>query len=164
MDVPIPDSYRVTEGLLAGEYPGARDPSVAALRLRAFEAFGITHFVDLTHSDDALEPYESVLVPPARRIAYPIVDLGTVTSARMTCILDELDEALGAGGSVYLHCWGGIGRTGIVVGCWLLRHDRDAGDVLARVAALRANVGDAHRPSPETDVQRELVEAWIPGR
>ena len=27
-------------------------------------------------------------------------------------ILDAVDRALAAGRNVYLHCWGGIGRTG----------------------------------------------------
>lgn len=30
--------------------------------------------------------------------------------------------ALAAGQTVYVHCYGGIGRTGTVVGCWLVRH------------------------------------------
>ena len=40
----------------------------------------------------------------------------------MKRILDDVDEAIAGGGLTYVHCWGGIGRTGTVVGCWLVRH------------------------------------------
>ncbi|MFZ5949388.1 MAG: fused DSP-PTPase phosphatase/NAD kinase-like protein [Candidatus Rifleibacteriota bacterium] len=29
---------------------------------------------------------------------------------------------MAAGKPVYVHCWGGLGRTGVVVGCWSRRH------------------------------------------
>ena len=34
-------------------------------------------------------------------------------------VLTLIEEAL-VRGAVYVHCWGGIGRTGTVVGCWLV--------------------------------------------
>ena len=37
-------------------------------------------------------------------------------------ILDRIDAALGEGQKVYVHCWGGSGRTGTIVGCWIRRH------------------------------------------
>ena len=63
--------------------------------------------------------------------------MGVPTIPHMTRILDEVDGALADGGSVYVHCWGGIGRTGTVVGCWLVRHGLDDGDAVARIAELR---------------------------
>ena len=36
----------------------------------------------------------------------------------MVAILDSLDTAIADEHTIYLHCWGGIGRTGTVVGCW----------------------------------------------
>jgi protein-tyrosine phosphatase len=82
----------------------------------------------------------------------------------MTRILDDVDAALEAGGSVYVHCWGGIGRTGTVVGCWLMRHGLDGGDPLARIADLRRNLPAASVASPETLAQRTMVSAWKRGR
>jgi protein-tyrosine phosphatase len=35
----------------------------------------------------------------------------------MTTILDAIDESMTAGKPVYVHCWGGMGRTGTVIGC-----------------------------------------------
>jgi protein-tyrosine phosphatase len=162
--LPILDSYVVSDRLLAGEYPGSQDAASAARRLRAFADHGVTTFVDLTHPADALAGYEHLLPVGARRIAHPIVDLGTTTVPHMTRILDDLDAALGAGDGVYVHCWGGIGRTGTVVGCWLVRHGLDDADPLRAIARLRRGVPDAWAASPQTEAQREMVTAWKPGR
>jgi protein-tyrosine phosphatase len=161
--LPIRDCYPVHPGLLAGEYPGASDPEVAAQRIQRFERHGVTHFVDLTHPADLLDPYEQHLAT-ARRLPHAIVDMGTPTIPALTRILDDVDAALADGGSVYVHCWGGIGRTGTVVGCWLVRHRLDGGDAIARIAELRRRVLDARMPSPQTTAQRALVRAWKPGR
>ena len=162
--LPIRDSYRVVDGFLAGEYPGSSDPGEAARRLRAFAAHGVTLFVDLTHPADALEPYDRLLDDGARRVSHPIVDLGTTTIPHMTRILDDVDSAIENGAGVYVHCWGGIGRTGTVVGCWCVRHGLAAGDPIRRIAALRRDVSDAYVPSPQTSAQRAMVSAWKPGR
>jgi len=164
VSLPILDSYVVTEGLLAGEYPGAADREATDRRLRAFTESGIITFVDLTHPADALAPYEHLLPAGGRRIAHPIVDLGTTTVPHMTRILDDVDGGLAEKRSVYVHCWGGIGRTGTVVGCWLVRHGLDEGDPLRTIARLRRGVPDAWAASPQTAAQRAMVTGWKRGR
>ena len=99
LDAPHPDSYRVADGFLAGEYPGSADPDQAARRLRAFADHGVTLFVDLTHPGDPLEPYDALLGGGARRASHPIVDMGTTTVPHMTRILDEVDSAIEDGGT-----------------------------------------------------------------
>ena len=101
---------------------------------------------------------------PARRLSHPIVDMGTTTIPHMTRILDDVDAALRVGASVYVHCWGGIGRTGTVVGCWLMRHGLDEGDPIARIAELRRSVAGAHVASPQTPAQCAMVTSWKRGR
>jgi hypothetical protein len=164
VEIPIRDCYRVADGLLAGAYPGSSDPELAVRRLRSFARSGVTLFVDLTHPADPLEPYAPLLGAGARRTSHPIVDFGTPTIPHMTRILDEVDVALADRQTVYVHCWGGIGRTGTVVGCWLVRHALDRGDPIARIAALRRDVSDASVESPQTAAQRAMVRAWKPGR
>ena len=90
--------------------------------------------------------------------------MGTTTVPHMTRILDEVDSAIEDGGTVYVHCWGGIGRTGTVVGCWLMRHGLDAGDPIRRIAELRRDVWDAFVASPQTAAQRAMVSGWKQGR
>jgi hypothetical protein len=160
--LPTRDSYRVADGLLAGAYPGSLDPADTRRRLQAFSDHGVSIFLDLTHPADPLEPYELWLGPGTRRVAHPIVDMGTTTIPHMVRILDDVDGAIGAGASVYVHCWGGLGRTGTVVGCWLRRHGLDAGDAIARIAELRRDLRDASFASPQTAAQCAMVTAWKP--
>lgn len=164
MHLPIEDSYRVAERFFAGAYPGSYDEIDAERRLGAFARHEVGVFVDLTHPADSLEPYDRWLSPTARRISHPIVDFGTTTIPHMTRILDDVDTALDDGATVYVHCWGGVGRTGTVVGCWLVRHGLDDGDPLARIAELRRSLWDARTISPQTVAQREMVTSWKRGR
>ena len=91
----------------------------------------------------------------------------------MVEILDAIDDDLAGGHNVYVHCWGGVGRTGTVVGCWLIRHGyATADDVLEMISDLR--IGDAGRGpnagprearvSPETLDQVDFVVGWEQGR
>jgi protein-tyrosine phosphatase len=79
----------------------------------------------------------------------------------MRNILDEIDTAISQNKSVYVHCWGGKGRTGTVVGCYLARHGYAQGQaVLDLIEKLRYNDPEVSRPSPETRQQREMVTTW----
>ncbi len=81
----------------------------------------------------------------------------------MTRILDDVDAALAEGGTVYVHCLGGVGRTGMVVGCWLVRHRLDEGDAVPTISRLRRGLPDAWAASPQTPAQRAIVSTWKPG-
>ena len=164
VELPIRSSYWAAEGLIAGAYPGSLDAIASQRRLRAFADHDVTIFVDLTHPADGLEPYDRLLVPSARRIPHPIVDMGTTTIPHMARILDDVDAALADGRTVYVHCVGGIGRTGTVVGCWLMRHGLDHGDPIRRIATLRRDVESAWMSSPETAAQHAMVTEWKRGR
>ena len=49
---------------------------------------------------------------------------------------------------MYVHCWGGIGRTGTVVGCLLAADGMDCDQLLAAIAALREGTRKAAAPEP----------------
>jgi len=162
--LPVRDSYRVADAFLAGAYPAAIEPAESFRRMRAFARYGVTRYVDLTHPTDPLESYERWLGPGVSRISHPIVDMGTTTIPHMARILDDVDRALDDGATVYVHCWGGLGRTGTVVGCWLVRHGLDGGDPLGRIGELRRDLPGGSLASPQTAAQREMVTAWRPGQ
>jgi ADP-ribosylglycohydrolase len=165
---PLENSYWVEPGrFLAGEYPAAGPEQVARGRLRKLLDAGIGCFIDLT-SPGELEPYERWLPGPYGRDAVtylrkPIPDHALPgQSAHTAEILDEIDAALAEGRTVYLHCRAGIGRTNLVVGCWLARHGLAGEAALERLNQLWQSSGRARAwPSvPETDAQVEYVRAW----
>jgi hypothetical protein len=170
-DTPAPpiDCYWVIPGkLLAGEYPGTRllyDPLLTR-KLDYLLKQKITYFLDLTEPG-ALTPYQEALFQEAGRLGctveyhrFPIPDYGVPSQTQMAGLLDWLDAALEAGQAVYVHCWGGIGRTGTVVGCFLVRHGLTGAQALARLAELRTGLRDTWRRSPESDEQWQMVLEW----
>lgn len=83
----------------------------------------------------------------------------------MKAILDDIDAALERGGVAYAHCWGGRGRTGTVVCCWLIRHGLAAPN--QAVEKMHTLIGDRIHdfiPTPENDQQRLFVEQWCTGQ
>jgi protein-tyrosine phosphatase len=137
-------------------------------RLTAFLNAGFDTFFDLTREGE-LPAYLPDLLEEARTYGrqvryrrFPIGDFGLPTPAQMTDILDALDAALAEGRRVYLHCWGGIGRTGTTVGCYLVRHGLGGQQALDRLMELyrTAEQSLVHPRSPETDAQAEFVRNW----
>jgi protein-tyrosine phosphatase len=160
---PIPNSYWVVPGrLLAGEYPAAREENRARRKLAAFRHAGIRCFVDLTEEGEyGLPPYAAIAAEGgAEHRRFPIPDLGVPTPSGMRSILDHIDTALERGKNVYVHCFGGIGRTGTVVGCYLVRHGTEPDEALASIARWREGTPDGRRHSPETAEQQNVVLGW----
>ena len=168
-DHPISNSYWVRPGrLLAGEHPGARDDRQSPQRLRQLLEAGVNFFLDLTEAGEyGLEPYLDLLRGEAQALGLevehqrmPIQDRGTPTSGQMTRILDAIDTALEAGRTVYVHCYAGIGRTGTVVGCYLVRDGKSGQAALEEIAHLRRDIPSGWTTSPETAAQRRMVRDW----
>ena len=178
---PTSRSYWVVEGrLMAGAYPGKKEagetggrPEVTQQLLDAGTDVFVNLTEDLPGGGDRLDRYDEHVVGRADIIRLPIRDLDAPTVDHMVDILDAIDGCLAEGRTVYVHCWGGVGRTGTVVGCWLIRHGyATADDVLEMISDLR--IGDAGRGpnagrgetrvSPETPEQVDFVVGWEHGR
>jgi hypothetical protein len=156
---PIAGAYWVDPGrLLAGEYPAADDVMFTRERLAQIGAAGIAVYLDLTEEGE-LAPYAHLL-DGARHVRMSIPDMGTTSPERYRAMLDVVDESLSTGAGVYVHCYGGVGRTGTVVGCWLRRHGLDDGDPIGRIAALRSGLVDGWLASPQTPEQCRVVLDW----
>ena len=95
---------------------------------------------------------------------FPVRDGDAPADEQMTKILDITDDALMQGRKVYLHCYGGRGRSGCVAGCLLARHGIAAGvDALNLLAEIRYEHG-LFMPSPESEAQRQIVADWREGQ
>lgn len=140
--------------LMAGPHPSAPDDEAAtAERIRRLLLAGITFFLDLTEPGE-IAPYAPLLPGKIMYRQLSIPDMHAPTSDHMRRILDFIDAGLMDGRVIYLHCMAGIGRTGTVVGCHLVRCG------MAGEAALKMIAERAHCESPETDAQRRLVLRW----
>ena len=148
--------------LLAGEYPGAKDPQKAAEKIRTLLDAGIDSFVDLTEAGETtwggapMVPYSDDL--GARYARFPIPDTSVIDDAGYDRILAHIRAELDAGHRVFVHCWGGKGRTGTVVGAWLI--DRDGlrfPEVLDRMQELRDGTRKAGQSVPDTPEQAEVL-------
>jgi hypothetical protein len=106
-----------------------------------------------------------------RYLHCPIVDLSVprTTDALFGLLDGVLAHYERGGGGVYVHCWGGRGRAGLVGGCLLalLCDELDADAVLREVQAgydARAGAGampTALKRSPQTEAQRKYLASIV---
>lgn len=165
--------YQATPYLWAGEYPGSKDQDTALTKLEFLVNKGVRHFIDLTHPLDNLERYNNLfpeihartgIMPDYVRI--PCKDRSVFRSQQgMLNALTSIQVHQKMNMPVYVHCIGGIGRTGTVIGCWFVELNNTPEWSLARVQELyKYNMPKAeiHPRSPETGEQVEYVKNWKP--
>ena len=177
-DLPYPfeHTWWVHPGqILAGPYPGTPDSDATRRRLGALLDTGVRCIVNLQQKDetgrggmpfpdytatvDQLGQQRGVTVACHR---YAIPDAGIPGAALMREILATMQAAVERGDVVYLHCWGGHGRTATVAGCWYREVGLSGQESLDRIAAARRHDQYLHRASPETDDQCRFVREWQP--
>jgi len=165
---PDPNTYGVVRGkLLAGEYPGAIDSEGARRKLRRFLEAGVRHFIDLTEAGE-LKPYAELLAEEAGSIAtsyerIPIRDVSVPKEPQTVArVISAIDRAIVEGGITFVHCWGGVGRTGLAVACWLQEQGRTPDEALAELSKKWCTSAKSERKpsSPETPEQVKWVKEW----
>lgn len=167
MDRVLPDTYWVVPGLLlAGRYAGAVGERAARTRIGRLLDAGIRVFVDLTEEGELPSYYEFLRDAAiggrfgVRYVRWPIADRAVPDDNEVCETLEMIERAVAAGQPVFVHCWGGIGRTGTVIGCWLAQNGYAGDAALQRLKELRDGCADSFWDSPENERQREFVRGW----
>jgi len=177
---PIPNSYWATPYLVACEFPYCPlTPTQIARKhtkqkLDALLLAGVQTFFDLTEPHE-LFPYYPHLSARCALLGidvdsieyhnFPIRDRSLPESIEFVRdILTVLRDNERRGRISAVHCRGGIGRTGLVVGCWLVECGvaKDGDDALRMIAEEWKMVEKCKRfpCSPETGPQFEFVKSF----
>jgi protein-tyrosine phosphatase len=142
----------------SGRYPGHVYERDAADDLAAMHRMGVVRLVLLVE-DDELERWSDPRLVELGDAAgvevrrHPIPDGGAPSVEAMDIIQAEVDEAR-AGGDVAVACMGGVGRTGTVAACALVRAGLTPAAAIARVREVR------HPEAVETREQERLVRTY----
>lgn len=163
MNRPLPNSYWVIPGrLLAGEYPIGGDYSEARSRLARFREAGINDFIDLTEKGE-LPAYRHLLPVYTRYQNSPIADSGVPASAtQVQGLLSDIHAAVEAKHCVYVHCRQGIGRTGLIMGCYLADAARDGNAAIEELNQLwqQSERAKSWPKIPQTTQQADYIRRW----
>lgn len=156
------NSYQVAPLIWAGSYIGLPSSDDAPNQIVWLLQKGIHLIIDLTSHDDQLPRYTDALAACAPHIThkqFPMIDGSIPSEVQMVAILKAIDEAVALEHGVYVHCWGGFGRTGMVVACWYKRQEQNGTAALKRIQQARCEIKSS-RPSPDYSVQVGFVMRW----
>jgi hypothetical protein len=162
-DRPLPNTYWVVpRRLLAGEHPAGNDTVASRARLARLHAAGVDTFVDLTEKGE-MPAYRHLLPKGTLYLHSAIVDTRVPNNLSQTReLLADIQSALDGGRCVYVHCRAGIGRTGLVVGCYLANQQ---GNGTSAIKTLNQLWRQSERAStwptvPQTPEQADYIRHW----
>lgn len=171
--VPIKNSYIVDKALniYAGEYPGDKYGENAENKIQQMYNFGVRYFIDLTEERE-LVPYDTLLPADCTYTRFPIRDVDIPRNTDdVHKMIDQILELSKIGrGSVYIHCWGGVGRTGTIVAClyaYLMKDEGLSNDKLYERALKKLRdcftmcPKSKYRTTPETKAQCAFIRKFV---
>jgi protein-tyrosine phosphatase len=173
--IPFERSYWVLPNkLLAGEIPSAKSGSSKLEKIQGLldcnidVVINLMEEIEVDYNDEIIEDYSPILIQEAAKrnrkvevFRFAIEDLSIPTEQQMSNILDFIDDQIANSHKVYVHCWGGVGRKGTVIGCYLIRHGYAKPDnVIETINYLKRTTSISERDSPETDEQIQFVLGW----
>ncbi len=155
---------------MAGEYPGRMEEQETRKRIQGLIQSGVRICIDLTKPGEMFPTYRDIFLEELSQYGYagnyyhfPIYDFGVPDVEQLIKTLDKIDESIASDQPVYVHCRAGIGRTGLVVGCYLARHGKTGNKALVGIKQLRSSMTSSWVKSPETDAQENFVRNWKAG-
>jgi len=162
-DLPLPNTYWVIPGrLLAGEHPAVADRAESSSRVGLLRIANLDTYFDLTEPGEQPE-YRHLLAKRAEYVRSSIVDQNVPHDVSQTRdLLAAIRSALAKKRGVYVHCRAGIGRTGLVIGCYLAEEEKDGEAALERLNLLwQQSARSRHWPRvPQTTEQADYIRRW----
>lgn len=167
--LPFERSYWVLPNrFIVGEIPASMKEDETIAKLNGLIQVNVNVVINLMEEDEKnyenksfydYAPYLNKHNVETHRI--PIKDLSIPTIETMKKILSIVQDSIRQKKVVYLHCWGGVGRTGTAVGCFLLNNSLASKDnVLETINYLKRTTSIDKRQSPETEEQRKFLMEW----
>jgi hypothetical protein len=160
---PLPNTYWVIPGrMLAGEYPIGPDYTDARARLAQFRETGVNYFIDLTEEGE-LPAYRHLLPVYTRYKRSAIPDMSVPKAAgQIQELLSDIRLALQSKRCIYVHCRAGIGRTGLIVGCYLANEGGNGKEALKELNRLwvQSERAESWPKIPQTSEQADYIRRW----
>lgn len=167
---PFDRSFTVIPGRLwGGAYPGAKDPVKMQQKIDGLLSCGVKAIINLMEADEAdhdghpFVPYEPWLKGHDIAILHlPIPDVSVRDTEGMDEIMYYLHHCVRRV-PTYIHCWGGHGRTGTVIGSFFVDAAILNGDQALQALQIARSLSkdpSLHKPAPQTMPQRKTVLEW----
>jgi len=158
---PFPQSFWVKDALLcAGHYPAGIDKAETFTKLNGLLNCGIKRVINLMEDDELdysgrpFREYEKTLsilataknLPPPECLRLPLRDAKAPSIAQMESVLWLVRDGIENSIPTYIHCWGGHGRTGTTICCYLMSEGKTADEALAQLLQWRIKLPRNHFP------------------
>lgn len=141
-------------GLVCGPYPGRDGIEYLKEVCRVNLAINLQVENERNRIGVKFDDYSDLIT----MIRHPIKDVTAPDMSTAARIVSDLLQAKLDGRTVYLHCWGGHGRTGTIVGCLLRQMGMTYMDALSHIEKTRrGSVYLSREPSPQTEEQRACI-------
>jgi protein-tyrosine phosphatase len=165
--MPTSENYWVIKNILmAGSYPLQNTKSNNRIRAsvlkQKFDVFiNLMQEDEKDHDGDYFKDYKSFINYDATIIRMPIKDMDIPTPFQTMKLIKTIDRFINDNKKIYLHCWGGLGRTGTIVGCYLIEKKlANKSNVFSKINELKANSSLAKFNSPQTEEQKAFIINW----
>ena len=164
---PFDSCYWLMDGLLVGPNPICQHPDATEQRVARLQRAGVRCLVSLLTRAELFWSHEEeneLWLEAFHHHIFPIRDGGVPTPATMALILDVIDESIRRDQMMFIHCFSGRGRAGLVAACFAARHGVATGESILNFLAKRRMEYGLFQLSPETAQQRQFARDWKEGQ